>query len=334
MPNLGLRALVSRELPHSFNSETLSKLEKACVPRLNNTSTNTSPPANPVRGDAYYVTTGSEGTSWEGVSESVAAWTGGGWTFIPLKVGFYAYIISDGTNKSYLGTTTGWAAFNDELVISKTFNEIYGAEDFLGNGQRQPAVQNIGAFYTQDPAGVGGLGNGFRGWWAHWSGSFGVTGIPQGQDVVLGQEQTFYPVFRYTGQKFRAAIGGASMPSVLSGRITAQSLISGDSAPIEIVYIPAEHPEPTQPIIVQGSGDATPQYFYESICTPAQVIAQLPGIQNGVTYSEDFSVNFQGDAGSVGFRFQDPCVVAALGHPFGEPHAINMTVEMTVSSAF
>lgn len=325
-PNLGLRALVPRELPHAFNSETLSKLETSAVPRLSNTSVNTTPPSNPNEGDAYYVTSGQADTAWEGVSESVAAWVGSGWVFIPLKVGFYAYIVSEGTNKTYLGPGSGWAAFNEELITSKVFNEIYGAEDFLGNGEIQPAVLHVGALESRDPSSLS-----TQGYRTHWSGAFGHNS-PLSISEILGFEQTFYPVFRYTGQKFKTGVGGSSMPRLLSGRFTASSLLSGDTAPIEVVFIPTEHPDPDQPTSLnEGTPD---QYLYEDITNPAVVIAQLPGIAGATEYSEGFNVTFTSDVGYVGFRFQSPCVVAALGHPFGAPHPINLTVEMTVTSSF
>ncbi len=105
-PNLGLRNLSPTELPHAFNSDTITKIEMAAVTRLKQTtptgaSGEYEPPADPEFQDAYYVQTGASGTVWEGASEAVAYWTGGSWRFIQLRTGWSAFDIQAGVNKTY-----------------------------------------------------------------------------------------------------------------------------------------------------------------------------------------------------------------------------------------
>ena len=106
-PNLDLRALSRRELPHPFNSFTLCKLEKAGVPRLNPLEPQTAPPASPNTLDAYDVAQGDPSSIWNGYEEVIATWTGGSGATIPLRQGFFAWVLNEGLAKTYLGGAEG-----------------------------------------------------------------------------------------------------------------------------------------------------------------------------------------------------------------------------------
>lgn len=50
-----------------------------------------SPPANPTGGQCWLIPTGATG-AWEGSTDAMAAWTAGGWRFIPAREGMTLWV--------------------------------------------------------------------------------------------------------------------------------------------------------------------------------------------------------------------------------------------------
>lgn len=109
-PNLSLPELVaSQAQPHVTVNTALRRLD-ALVQASVISETNT-PPGSPAEGDRYIVGTSPTG-AWVGHEGEIAAFIGGGWTFLMPAAGWLVYNESDGEHYRCDGATTpGWAVF-------------------------------------------------------------------------------------------------------------------------------------------------------------------------------------------------------------------------------
>lgn len=83
-----------------------------------------SPPASPALGACYIVGSGATG-AWTGKSQSVAAWTSGGWRFVSPVEGMLLYERTSGT----------WAAFRSgawELGMARAAALLIGGQQVVG----------------------------------------------------------------------------------------------------------------------------------------------------------------------------------------------------------
>lgn len=211
-PNLYLRSLGNYELPHAFNSETVTRLDVASATRLVSITTNT-PPESPSIQDAYYVELGAGSTAWEGLSEQIVYWTGGAWESFPARQGFTAFIISDGVQKTY--QNGDWVEFNESLVITKTFNQIYPKGQHIGVGIATYRESLGGAIIT-DKAAVRPMEAADR---------LNIA-LTAGTADVYEQMDGGYPLYRYRGNETLTGYPDSAMPRLL--KVTVQ--IAGNTS--------------------------------------------------------------------------------------------------------
>jgi hypothetical protein len=99
-PRLGIPLLspgqAQKELFHNEALQTLDTLVAAAVEELPRTS----PPGSPDLGACYIVATAPTG-AWAGKSQSIAAFTSGGWRFLGPVEGVISYVRSTGTWATY-----------------------------------------------------------------------------------------------------------------------------------------------------------------------------------------------------------------------------------------
>lgn len=330
-PNLELRAISRRELPHPFNTFTLSKLEKAGVPRLNTLEPQTTPPAFNAVLDAYYVKSGQTGTAWEGYEEVIASWTGASWVTLPLRPGFFAWVLNEGLAKTYVSEAVGWVGFNEEVVIGKQFSTIYGQT----SGPNDYAVSHLGPA-TSTSSAVKRL------FWNSVFTDFGVFG--GGSDTT-----PLYPLYRYTGTLNLDGSEGGSMPSIVSGtvRIYASEAEILNTTPIEIVTAPADLGSDSYTSRSASSGGSSSPVTYkeDDLVSPSeedyQVIATLPALnaQGGGTnfvYEETIDPFFTTlNPGYVSLRFQRGAFTPGASYSGSdERYEVLMEVELRISSNF
>jgi len=327
-PNLELRGLSRRELPHPFNSFTLSKLEKAGVPRLNTLEPQSSPPAFNAVLDAYYVQSGQEGTAWEGYEEVIASWTGGSWVKIPLRTGFFAWVLNEGLAKTYINAATGWVGFNEQIVITKQFNTIYGQ----GAGAQDYAASHLGPA-SSNSSSLKRL---------YWNTVFTPFGVQGG-----GSDTTpLYPLYRYTGTLNLGGSEGASMPAIVSGkvRIYASENEILNTTPIQIVNSPADLGTGQYASrLTSTTGVSSVNYKEDDLISPSEgdytLLATLPAmnIQGGGTqalYEETINPFFtQLSPGYVSLRFERGAFTPGPGYAGSdERYSVLMEVELSISS--
>lgn len=340
-PNLQLRALDRTELPHPFNTFTISKLEKAGVPRIQTLSTNTAPPPNPPTQAAYYVTTGQTGTLWEGFEEVVALWSGASWVPIPLQTGSYAWIIDEATAKTYIAGQ-GWVEFSERVSLNKQFSKIYGYDSVNGQfdastlGPRKSSILNgSDTVYTFD----------------FLSAPTRLSNIPlTPNSSILDQRGPVYPLYRYTGTENLTGYSGSRMPVIASGRVT--------------IYGSTDNLRATPPIdIFLAGADGTPSLTLNRVAPltyletesndeevgnsasdPGTPLVTLTGVSEASTpastgwiYEQEFSPLILDDSpGYVCLRFRSGTNEWLDGdsHTAGDPYPVLLQVELVVSSAF
>ena len=131
-PRLGLPFLsvgqAQKEFTHNESLQTVDVLVSGAIeqPPL------ATPPAAPILGACYIVDAGAT-VAWAGKSQSVAAWTSGGWRFVPPIEGMLLFERTSGT----------WAVFRDGAW---EFGMLRGAALVIGGqqvvGPRGPAIQS------------------------------------------------------------------------------------------------------------------------------------------------------------------------------------------------
>jgi Protein of unknown function (DUF2793) len=100
-----------------FHNEALSLLDQLVHMAVESADIFT-PPANPMEEKSWLVADGAVG-EWAGQSGKVAAWTGGGWRFIPPVIGMRVWVANDGEHQLYTGA--GWqkdAVRNDGYYVA------------------------------------------------------------------------------------------------------------------------------------------------------------------------------------------------------------------------
>ena len=117
-----------KEFTHNESLQTLDALVSGAVeePPL------TAPPASPALGACYLVGSGATG-AWAGQDQSVAAWTSGGWRFIPALEGMLLYERTSGT----------WAVFRSgawELGMVRAAALLIDGQQVVG--PRAPAIES------------------------------------------------------------------------------------------------------------------------------------------------------------------------------------------------
>lgn len=115
-----------------LGNEAFSALEQACQSRLKS-RTISAEPSSPSEADAYFLPTGSTGTSWAGHDGAVAIYYGG-WIFLPLVSGFRAWV-DDESGVVLLNATSGL------IIGSGDVNVI----TILGD---PPTAYKVPIFYT------------------------------------------------------------------------------------------------------------------------------------------------------------------------------------------
>jgi hypothetical protein len=142
-PRLGLPYLnvgqAQKEFTHNEALQTLDALVAGAVeepPRA-------SPPAAPAIGACYIIADGAT-DAWAGMSQSVAAWTSGGWRFMPAMEGMSLYERTSGT----------WMAFRNGAWESGI---VRGSALFIGGqqvvGSRAAAIESPAGGATIDAEG-------------------------------------------------------------------------------------------------------------------------------------------------------------------------------------
>lgn len=122
-----------KEVYHNEALQMLDVLVGGCVeepPRA-------SPPSAPVIGDSYIVGDGAT-AEWAGKSQSIAAFTSGGWRFIAAREGMTVYVRSTGTLAAYRADS--W-----ELGLIRAMSVVIGGQQVVGRRAAPIALATDGA---------------------------------------------------------------------------------------------------------------------------------------------------------------------------------------------
>lgn len=132
-----------KEFTHNESLQTLDILVAGAIeepPRV-------TPPASPSLG-ACYVVGASATDAWTGMSGSVAAWTAGGWRFVPPVDGMVLYERVSGTCTTYRNGS--W-----ELGTLRASSLVIGGQQVAG--QRRPAIESPSGGSVVDAEGRGAI---------------------------------------------------------------------------------------------------------------------------------------------------------------------------------
>jgi hypothetical protein len=112
-----------------FHNEALVEIDAALHAAVEGAPA-ASPPASPVEGQCWIVAEGAGG-AWAGQAGSLAAWTAGGWRFVPPVEGMAAWDKAAGVERRYRGGA--WSS-----------GQIFGSAVVIGGqqvvGPRRPVV--------------------------------------------------------------------------------------------------------------------------------------------------------------------------------------------------
>ena len=91
--NLGIALLAAEQAQkHVTMNEALTRLDNLVMMAVISAAV-TAPPGSPAEGDRYIVPAAATG-AWVGMTNMVAAWSGGGWVFYVPKAGWLAWNIA------------------------------------------------------------------------------------------------------------------------------------------------------------------------------------------------------------------------------------------------
>ncbi len=132
-----------KEITHNEALQTLDILVAAAVEE----GPRTAPPTSPAVGNCYLVGPSSTG-DWTGKSQCVAAYTSGGWRFVPPVEGMSAYVKAAGTWANYrLGA---W-----EIGVMRGSSVAIGGQQVVGS--RAAAIASPAGGATVDSQARGAL---------------------------------------------------------------------------------------------------------------------------------------------------------------------------------
>ncbi len=372
-PNLNMRSLTPTELPHAFNSQTVTKIEMAAVTRLNQTSpTGTggayTPPADPEFQDAYYVPQGEAGTSWEGLSEVVVYWTGGAWEAIPLRTGWNAYDIQDGVNKTYrydaLTQSGSWVEFNEILSITRNISRLFADSARCTAGINELEAGNpVGPGSTTLHA-VGILSN----TGVTYTGATALASFSNGSTFssyypwVIDQRDTRFQnshhIYRYVGNVNRQGDPAGTTPTILSAKL----ILSSNTAVLrriqgfEMYHLAATSTDSQEvnnarSVVTNASpevsGDDMATNFPPSAATGTNLQANATPIGDASGFSEvpstgqadyDYVVErefaFSPTAGLSAGTIVLVCTFPAFADPNDTQVDVDLTVQLSIENAF
>ena len=92
----------SQAQKHITVNEAIARLDAVAQLRLESTVI-TVPPTDALDGQTYLVAVGAAG-DWAGQDNNIAIFSNGGWVFLPVKVGWKAWIVDEGIEKRFDGT--------------------------------------------------------------------------------------------------------------------------------------------------------------------------------------------------------------------------------------